>query len=197
MIGPNGIEFVQSYTAPINRVVLFGGAGNDVIDASALNVTAEIYGGTGDDTITGGSAADILVGGDGNDVLAGNGGRDLLIGGRGADRVDGDADEDIVVGGYTLHDADVVALRAISTEWTSSRLYAERVSNIRGPVTTGLNAGSFLRADVTTFDDNAVDTLFGDAGRDWFFFNVDRSTARDKFLDAAGNEVQDEVDLQP
>ena len=59
-----GLEFVQTYTGTINRVIVVGGAGNDQIDASAFNVSVEIYGGAGDDRLTGGSAADILVGGD-------------------------------------------------------------------------------------------------------------------------------------
>lgn len=193
-----GIEFVQTYTATINRVVILGGDGNDTIDASAFNVSVEVYGGNGDDTITGGSAADILVGGAGNDTLNGGSGtgRDLLIGGAGRDTIRGNGADDILVGGYTLHDANFTALRAISDEWNSARTYQQRVDNIHGTTHTGLNGSYLLKPDVTTFDDGAIDDMAGGSGRDWFIFNNDGAN-KDRLRDAAGNELKEDVDLQP
>jgi uncharacterized delta-60 repeat protein len=191
-----GLEFVQTYTGTISRVIVTGQAGNDHIDASAFDVPVEIYGGAGNDRLTGGSAADILVGGTGDDRIAGNGGQDLLIGGRGRDRIQGDAADDILVGGYTTHDADLGTLRLISREWSSTRPYLERVSNLRGFGTTGENGSAILRADVTTWDDGDADVLTGDAGRDWFFFNADRDPNRDRVVDATSLEQLEEVDLE-
>ena len=198
-ITADGIEFVHTYEATVTRVAIFGGNGDDRIDASAFNVPVEAFGGDGNDRIVGGSAGDILVGGAGDDRLGGGGGRDLLIGGLGADRILGDTDEDILVGGYTTHDGNVTGLRAISAEWRSGRSYTQRVDNIRGviPSADRVNGSTFLRANATTYDDAAVDVLSGDAGRDWFFFNVDRATARDRIQNASGNEFLDEVDEQP
>jgi Ca2+-binding RTX toxin-like protein len=191
-----GLEFVQTYTGTIDRVVVAGGAGNDHVDASAFDVPVELYGGPGNDRLTGGSAADILVGGTGDDRMAGNGGRDLLIGGRDRDRIFGDAEEDILVGGYTAHDADLGSLRLISAEWRSGRSYLERVGNIQGFTATGDNGSARLLADVTTWDDGATDVLSGDAGRDWFFFNADRDTNRDRVVNATSLEELEEVDLE-
>jgi len=156
----------------------------------------EVYGGDGKDLIETGSGADVIVGGGDDDRVAGNGGRDLLIGGRGKDRLLGDAEEDILIGGYTLLDASLNALRLISAEWTSGRTYEQRVANIRGPVTSGVNGSAFLRTGYNAFDDNEVDALAGDDGRDWFFSNADKDTARDKVVDATTMEELEEVNLE-
>jgi uncharacterized delta-60 repeat protein len=189
-----GYEFVQTYVEPVSRVVIFGQSGDDVINAASSPVPVEIYGGAGNDTLTGGTRNDILIGSGGADRLVGNGGRDVLIGGRGADRILGDADEDVLVGGYTAHDGDLLALRKISDEWGSTRAYAARVSNLRGDTTGGLNGSVLLRADVTSWDDLVTDTLSGEAGRDWFFANTDRGGARDRIVDATSTEFIDDVD---
>lgn len=72
--------------------------GDDVIIGDPDNPNT-IDGGSGDDTITGGSAADFLEGGEGNDQLIGGGGADFLVGGSGDDTVFGGAGNDILVGG--------------------------------------------------------------------------------------------------
>jgi hypothetical protein len=48
-----------------------------------------LYGGPGDDTISGGSAHDRLVGGKGSDAIYGGSGEDVLYGGDGNDELDG------------------------------------------------------------------------------------------------------------
>lgn len=61
-------------------------------------------------------------------------------------------------------------MAAIKSEWTNtSRSYADRVSNIKGTTTTGSNAPYYLQPGTTALDDTAVDSLYGDAGNDWFF----------------------------
>ncbi len=54
--------------------------------------------GSGDDSVTGTSAADLLRGGDGNDTLNGGAGADRLEGGNGDDILNGDAGNDILIG---------------------------------------------------------------------------------------------------
>jgi Ca2+-binding RTX toxin-like protein len=79
-----------------------GGDGNDVI---ALNETggalpaAELFGGDGNDSLTGGSAGDFLFGQDGNDALFGGAGNDSLSGGSGNDFIAGGAGNDTLIGG--------------------------------------------------------------------------------------------------
>jgi len=55
-------------------------------------------------------------------------------------------------------------------EWSRSDVdSATRVSHLNGALSGGSNAGYFLTA-ATVHDDAAVDTLFGDAGSDWYFY---------------------------
>jgi Ca2+-binding RTX toxin-like protein len=90
--------------------VVFGDAGNDVINAGSGNDRA--YGGTGDDLLYGGSGNDQLFGGEdndrlegqsGNDILRGENGNDALYGSAGFDIMYGDAGDDYLNGG---NDAD-------------------------------------------------------------------------------------------
>jgi len=75
----------------------FGQAGNDVLALSEINgalPAANLFGGAGNDVLTGGSGGDQLFGQDGNDTLLGRGGTDLLFGGEGNDTLTGgDADD--------------------------------------------------------------------------------------------------------
>jgi Ca2+-binding RTX toxin-like protein len=71
-----------------NGVVLYGGDGNDVIDArTAINLV-----------LGHGSA--------GNDVLWGGSFRNMLVGGLGADELHGGTGEDLLIGGTTVYDDD-------------------------------------------------------------------------------------------
>ena len=66
-------------------VVELGTSGDDTIDETGESELYYINAGGGNDTVTGGLAADFLVGGAGNDRLNGREGNDSLIGGGGAD----------------------------------------------------------------------------------------------------------------
>ena len=78
---------------------VFGQAGNDTItlnEASGALPAANLFGGVGNDTLTGGSGGDLLFGQSGNDTLLGRGGTDLLFGGEGNDTLTGgDADDQV------------------------------------------------------------------------------------------------------
>jgi len=61
-------------------IQVFGQGGNDTItldEANGALPAAQLFGGAGNDTLTGGSGADQLFGGAGNDTLLGKGGNDL------------------------------------------------------------------------------------------------------------------------
>jgi Ca2+-binding RTX toxin-like protein len=68
-----------------------GLAGDDVIDATAVNGTAVAL------TLDGGPGYDILLGGNSNDTLLGGDDDDLLMGGPGVDTLDGGLGENIVL----------------------------------------------------------------------------------------------------
>ncbi|HEX6116805.1 MAG TPA: calcium-binding protein [Solirubrobacterales bacterium] len=97
--------------AGVERIAGDGRALDDKIDGDAgapfdgpIPVALEAFGADGEDTLRGGSAADLLYGGAGDDLLEGGLGRDVLLGegeedvlagGEGPDRLDGGDDDDI------------------------------------------------------------------------------------------------------
>ena len=93
---------VQGGTATVAntaQIQVFGQGGNDTItldEANGALPAALLFGGVGNDVLTGGSGADQLFGGAGNDTLLGKGGNDLLFGGAGNDTlIGGDGDDQV------------------------------------------------------------------------------------------------------
>jgi Ca2+-binding RTX toxin-like protein len=87
--------------ANINLIEAFGGAANDTLAVDETNGPmphANLFGGAGNDVLTGGSGNDQLFGGTGNDVLNGRGGNDLLFGGAGDEVLTGGAGNDQLFG---------------------------------------------------------------------------------------------------
>jgi len=83
------------------RIQVFGLAGNDTITLSEANgplPAATLFGGSGNDTVTGASGADRLFGQAGNDTLIGRGGNDVLFGGGDNDTLTGGVADDQVFG---------------------------------------------------------------------------------------------------
>lgn len=79
---------------------LDGGAGNDLLDATAALESVTLLGGSGDDTLKGGRGDDLLDGGAGNDRLFGAAGDDQLFGGDGLDDLDGGDGNDVLFGQF-------------------------------------------------------------------------------------------------
>lgn len=83
-------------------IKVVGGDGNDVITLDETNgalVAANLFGGDGNDTLTGGSGNDHLLGQNGNDTLFGQAGNDILSGDGGNDFIAGGAGNDTINGG--------------------------------------------------------------------------------------------------
>src|SRR6266511_4410371 len=91
-----GAVAVQGGTATVANtglIQVFGQGGNDTIALDETNgalPAANLFGGSGNDTLIGGSGGDLLFGQSGNDTLLGKGGFDFLFGGE---------DDDVLVGG--------------------------------------------------------------------------------------------------
>ncbi|WP_369059104.1 hypothetical protein ABOZ73_15940 [Caulobacter sp. 73W] len=100
-IGGQGQRFANS-GAVWGQVQL--GGGEDIYDAAPAAgglpaggmVSGAVFGGAGDDILTGAGMDDRLYGGDGNDRIDGGGQSDFLEGGAGDDILDGGADRDTV-----------------------------------------------------------------------------------------------------
>ena len=168
--------------APTGRIVIVGGDGNDIVSAPGTRHPLGLYGGAGDDRITGGRLNDVLIGGDGNDTLNGGGGRDLLVGGTGADTFNGAGDDDIVIAGASAYDADSdttrAALRDLLGTWSDrGGTQAARVAAIRSADGIG-DSGAALNAS-TVYDDADPDTLTGTFGQDALYANLSGGSATD------------------
>ena len=90
--GAVSIDGGQPTVANSTEIVVSGGNGDDTISLDETNGPlpgAQLFGGNGNDVLTGGSGADQLFGGNGNDTLNGGAGNDILDGGAGDDTVVG------------------------------------------------------------------------------------------------------------
>jgi serralysin len=157
---------------------------NRTLKLNTIDVLENIVGGSGNDTLTGNSLANILVGNAGGDTLNGGGGRDILIGGLGLDTLNGGEDEDILIAGRTTSDAVFSKLNLLLEEWVSVNSYTTRISNLRASV--GAPAVS-LKAKVNVLNDAGEDdSLVGGNGTDWYFRALDdvvTGLATDEVLD--------------
>lgn len=85
------------------KIDIDGGAGNDIIGVDRnqpkLIQPTTIFGGAGNDVISGGAGSDRILGGDGNDRIDGGPGRDIIYGEAGKDTIDGNTGNDFIDGG--------------------------------------------------------------------------------------------------
>jgi Ca2+-binding RTX toxin-like protein len=97
VLNENGVQ-TGSY-AGVKSIVVNALNGRDRVTVLAnVAIPARIDGGNHADTLTGGSAGDVLLGQAGNDILDGNGGADALLGGKDDDILDGAAGNDYLDG---------------------------------------------------------------------------------------------------
>jgi Ca2+-binding RTX toxin-like protein len=97
-----GAVVVQGGTPTVANtglIQVFGLGGNDTLtldETTGALPAANLFGGTGNDTLIGGSGGDMLFGQNDNDTLLGRGGFDFLFGGAGNDTLTGgDADDQV------------------------------------------------------------------------------------------------------
>ena len=129
--------------------LLFGGAGNDTITGGSSN--DELFGQAGNDTLRGLGGDDLLFGGDGNDVLIGGAGDDQMFGGAGNDRMiwnPGDG-TDLMEGGEGFDTAEVNGGNGAETftiTANGTRVRFDRVSPAPFSLDIGTTESLVLRA---------------------------------------------------
>src|SRR5262249_58718882 len=101
--------------------------------------------------------------------------------------VNGNGGDDILIGGTTSYDANPAALCALLAEWgRADASYSTRVNHLKNG--GGLN-GAYLLTTAVVHDDGVTDTLYGNAGLDWFFACTSGTSAeKDRVGDRASGE---------
>jgi|GEM_PF-1249566 len=144
-----------------DRVVIYLCGGNDTLTtAGNVSVPTYAHGGSGNDDIHFAGGPAIVVGGAGDDRLAGGLGGNILIGGAGADTLRAGNRGDVMVDASTQLDSDVDALFALLGTWNSCATMDDRVNAVV----------SALEIDESN---DGVDQLFGGAGNDLIFADLD------------------------
>jgi ELWxxDGT repeat protein len=113
----------------VSLIQVDAGAGNDAVKFNEafgnITISSKIYGGAGNDIITGASGSDRIMGGDGNDWISGGDGNDVIYGEAGDDRLFGGDGKDYIVGG--------AGTNVIRGEAGVDRIFADSlIDDIRG-----------------------------------------------------------------
>ncbi|MGH1378717.1 MAG: Ig-like domain-containing protein [Alphaproteobacteria bacterium] len=159
-----------------------GGARHDGLDGRdyASNSPKYMYGDSGNDTIYGGYAHDVLVGGLGNDTIHGVGSGDKLYGGHGDDTLYGSNDNDFFSGGA-------------GNDFISGRGGNDTLHGGAGNDTLTDHIGNNTMwggAGNDTFDvrgaDGGTNVMYGEEGNDTFYGG---DLARDTLYGGAGDDT--------
>ena len=95
----NGVSHSFALGQVTNGVVVRGKSGGDDISVAGLMGPVTVYGGNGQDRLTGGAGNETLYGNNGLDRLDGGAGNDTLYGGNGVDDLEGGDGADHLYGG--------------------------------------------------------------------------------------------------
>jgi Ca2+-binding RTX toxin-like protein len=205
-ISTTGTSETVDFTTPLGSLTIFGGAGNDTITVGNLDSGAfptTVDGGTGNDSIVGSIAADLLRGGTGNDTLSGGDGADTLSGEADNDLLNGDGGTDTIFGanGDDTINAGTGADRVFAGAGADQvnggagddQLFgdgggdtifgADGLDLIRGGDGADLLSGD--AEDDTLFGDQGFDTITGGSGNDL----VDGGTENDVISGLSGNDT--------
>lgn len=148
--------------------------------------TAQTFGTSGNDTISGSNQADYILGLEGNDSIVGNDGNDTLAGNMGDDSIDGQAGNDILLGGQGV-DTLVGGLgddQIFGNKGTDYLFGSIGNDTIRGG--QGNDELNGQEGNDVLYGDMGFDTLFGGSGRD--IFVLTRDTETDVFKDFVKGE---------
>lgn len=94
--------FVQD--VPLEMVGVYGGRGNDTMNAFLFQGEFWAHGWGGSDTILGAAGGNRIYGGDGDDILFGGAGDDTIHGEAGSDEIHGEGGDDLLFGRIDLSD---------------------------------------------------------------------------------------------
>ena len=177
------------FSPPVTSAVLNGNDGNDTLTYTSSTRAGQVFGGNGNDTITGSVVSDSLDGGANDDSIVGGSGNDTIIGGEGSDALIGGTGND----NYVFNTAAGIQTDTI-TELTAGGTDLLNFASITTPVTVNLTSNTAL----ATMTNRTVRTAL--AGQAAFFENVTGGSGNDtitgnnannSLLGGAGNDVID------
>jgi Ca2+-binding RTX toxin-like protein len=178
-----GISTAGGSITGIERVVLFGGSGNDTFYAGELG-----------DSLSGSGGSDTLYGGGGNDVLSGdrstrnfaNSGDDMLFGGAGNDTLNGNLGNDLLDGGDGIDTAafDSEVTVDLALQGSAQIIRINTVRNSDGTPLPVPERETLVSIENLTGSPSS-DTLLGDSGANALFDNRGGS---DQFSGRGGND---------
>ncbi len=169
----------------VNSIKISGGAGNDTLVASSLQVRVILEGDDGADLIFGGQANDQIDGGAGDDLIYALGGADIIFGGDGLDRVFAGDGNDFINGG---NDNDILQGNAgddqVNGDAGDDILYGSAGADT-------VNGGV---GDDTLLGGTGNDRLRGNAGHDLLVGDFDNDelfgdNGNDRLLGSQGNDT--------
>ncbi|MDO8982160.1 cellulase family glycosylhydrolase [Cypionkella sp.] len=188
----------------------FGYSGNDTINGHAIS-NDFLYGGTGNDLLSGLDGDDFLFGQDDADILSGGAGIDALFGGRGNDWLDGGTGRDQLYGGVGndtyIVDQAADSVRELVGEGVDTVLSLAGVYSLNRPgleAQTQVENLSFIGTGDFIGTGNAlanrliggtgIDRLFGLAGQDSLFTGagddtLDGGAGSDQLVGGMGNDT--------
>lgn len=164
-------QSTQIASEDVRQLRVFAGNGNDLIDVSVVDFftfpnlatgSVSIYGGPGNDQITGTGLGDAIYAGAGHDIVRGGAGDDLLLGQTGVDTIYGEQGNDALnpgkVGRLSLGGSEPNVGHRSAPMPGRPAVPTERASG-----GTGNDRFQFLSPDATSaveiLDDSGIDTL--------------------------------------
>ena len=193
-VGLDGHDRIMSGNASTNNI-FEGGRGADnlffYVGASGP-ASGSLYGGEGNDHLSGSSGQDRLYGGDGDDWMDGNwhtfdnDDDDVLYGGEGRDAMHGRGGDDVIYGGAGDDKGEIAT--ASSTTWQDNLInFAAQAGLYGGDGNDYLDGGA---GDDRLDGGNGMDLMSGGSGADEFVFSsaLNKNTNVDRIRDFSKRE---------
>jgi serralysin len=180
----NALQYNGDIRSLIENAI--GGSGNDTLVGNIAGNMLD--GGSGNDSLDGGSGNDVLIGGIGNDTILGGGGNDVLIGGVGIDSLVGGSGDDVYYINDNADDVIVEALNGgIDTVYDSVGIgsLGANIDNVVMYGTSNVMVGNSLANTFTATSHIGGVTIDGGAGNDVFY----TSNYSDSLVGGAGNDI--------
>ncbi|MBF0184830.1 MAG: DUF4347 domain-containing protein [Magnetococcales bacterium] len=172
---PNGQTYSKTFTG-VSRVKAYAGEGNDLIDASAIDLPVLFIAGAGSDTLKGGSKDDVLIGSaSGTATLVGGVGNDLFIVRGGTTHLDGGSGDDKFrfLAGWGV--ADITDATGSNILDFTAQTAAVTVDDSEGKAFQSANTVTWHNGGGGSGGGDTIDLIKGGTGKDILDFSGDEA----------------------